>query len=172
VYLPCAGAGIVAVRATASPPGLRLLWRSATGGGPPIVAGGLVWTISQAGWLYGLDPRTGHVRRRATLNGPSGAQSNHFPTSSVGAGLLLAPAGNRVVAFRVGPSSSPAGTAPASHAPSGHATSGHHSRGSLPGGDASTTGLSGGAIAGIVAGSLLVLTGVGWLVWRRTPNRP
>jgi hypothetical protein len=90
----------------------------------------------------------------------------------VGAGLLLAPAGNRVVAFRVGPYSSPAGTAPASHAPSGHATSGHHSQGSLPGGDASTTGLSGGAIVGIVAGSLLVLTGVGWLVWRRTPNRP
>jgi hypothetical protein len=177
VYLPCAGAGIVAVRATASPPGLRLLWRSGTGGGPPIVAGGLVWTISQAGWLYGLDPRTGHVRRKGPLNGPSGAQSNHFPTPSVGAGLLLAPAGNRVVAFRVGPSSSPAGTAPASHAPSshapsGHATSGHHSQGSLPGGDASTTGLSGGAIAGIVAGSLLVLTGIGWLVWRRTPNRP
>src|ERR1700722_10789428 len=46
VYLPCAGAGIVAVRAATSPPGLRLLWRSATGGGPPIVAGGLVWTIS------------------------------------------------------------------------------------------------------------------------------
>jgi hypothetical protein len=166
VYLPCVS-GIVAVAAATSPPGLRLLWRSRTGGGPPIVAGGLVWTISQAGWLYGLDPRTGHVRRQGPLNGPSGAQSNHFPTPSVGAGLLLAPAGNRVVAFRIGPSSSPAGTTPASHAPSRH-----HSQGSLPGGDASTTGLSGGAIAGIVAGSLLVLTGVGWLVWRRTPNRP
>ena len=33
------------------------------------------------------------------------------------AGLLLAPAGNRVVAFRVGPSSSPAGSAAASSAP-------------------------------------------------------
>jgi hypothetical protein len=166
VYLPCVS-GIVAVAVATSPPGLRLLWRSGTGGGPPIVAGGLVWTISQTGWLYGLDPRTGHVRRKGPLNGPSGAQSNHFPTPSVGAGLLVAPAGNRVVAFQAGRASHPAGTAPASHAPSGH-----HSRGSLPGGDAPTTGLSGGAIAGIVAGSLLLLTGVGWLVWRRTPNRP
>ncbi len=167
VYLPCAGAGIVAVRAATSPPGLRLLWSSPTGGGPPIVAGGLVWTISQAGWLYGLDPRTGQVRRKGPLNGPLGGESNHFPTPSVGAGLLLVPAGNRVVAFRVGQSSSsPAGTAPASPAPSGHV-----SLGSQPGGDAATTGLSGGAIAGIVVGSLLVLTAIGWLVWRRVPNR-
>ncbi len=33
------------------------------------------------------------------------------------------------------------------------------------------TGLSGGAFAGIVIGSLAVLTGLGWLVWRRVPNR-
>jgi outer membrane protein assembly factor BamB len=167
VYLPCVS-GIVAVAAAASPPGLRLLWRSGTGGGPPIVAGGLVWTISQAGWLYGLDPRTGQIRRKAPLNGPSGAQSNHFPTPSVGAGLLLAPAGNRVVAFRAGPSrSSPAGTAPASTAPASPP-----SQGFQPGGDAPTTGLSGGAIAGIVVGSLLGLTAIGWLVWRRAPDRP
>ena len=88
VYLPCV-AGIVAVRVTASPPGVRLLWNSRTGGGPPIVAGGLVWTISQGGWLYGLDPGTGQVRRQA----PIGIGANHFPTPSVGAGLLLAPAG-------------------------------------------------------------------------------
>ena len=144
VYLPCAGAGIVAVRAATSPPGLRLLWRSATGGGPPIVAGGLVWTISLTGTLYGLDPQTGQVRQQATI----GAVANHFPTPSVGAGLLLAPAANRVVAFRAaGAAGAPGGqasTAPASTSPASTGPAGHASRGSLPGGNVSTTGLSGG----------------------------
>ncbi len=164
VYLPCVGSGLVAVHAAASPPGLRLLWKSGTGGGPPIVAGGLVWTISLSGTLYGLDPRTGQVRQQAAI----GAVANHFPTPSVGAGLLLAPAANRVVAFRAGQSGSSPGP---THTPS-PAPSGTVSKGALPGGNAPSPGLSGGAIAGIVVGSLLVLTGIGWLVWRRAPNRP
>ena len=163
VYLPCV-AGIVAVRVTASPPGVRLAWNSRTGGGPPIVAGGLVWTISQGGWLYGLDPGTGHVRRQA----PIGTGANHFPTPGVGAGLLLAPAGNRVVAFRIGPSgSSPAspaasGTGPVSTGPPAPATGLVQGGGAAPAG-----GLSGGAVAGIVVASLAVLGGIGWLVWRQ-----
>ena len=104
VYLPCVS-GIVAVAAATSPPGLRLLWRSGTGGGPPIVAGGLVWTISQAGTLFGLDPQTGQARQQAAI----GTLANHFPTPSVGAGLLLAPSANRVVAFRRGGRSGPPG---------------------------------------------------------------
>ena len=168
VYLPCVG-GITAVRVTASPPGVRLLWNSRTGGGPPIVAGGLVWTISQGGWLYGLDAGTGHVRRQA----PIGTGANHFPTPSAGAGLLLAPAGNRVVAFRIGHSgSSPASPALASPAPSGAAPSVQTTHLVQGGGVAPAAGLSGGAVAGIVVGSLVVLSGIGWLVWRRVPNRP
>lgn len=155
VYLPCVS-GILAVRADAAPPGLRLLWASRTGGGPPIVAGGLVWTISRAGWLYGLDPQTGKVRQQA----PAGTGANHFPTPSAGAGLLLAPAGNRVVAFLA------TGAQGAGPAPLGQATPG-----SLPGGDAPAAPLSGGAVAGIVAGSLAVLAGIGWLVRRRLPDR-
>ena len=46
VYLPCVS-GTVAVQVTASPPALNLDWSSAVGGGPPIVAAGLVWTIGQ-----------------------------------------------------------------------------------------------------------------------------
>jgi hypothetical protein len=159
VYLPCVS-GILAVRADASPPGLRLLWSSTIGGGPPIVAGGLVWSISQAGWLYGLDPRTGKVRQQA----PVGTGANHFPTPSAGAGLLLAPAGNRVVTFLA---TGARGPAPATPAPSGEAT-----QGILPGADAPPAPLSGGAVAGIVVGSLAVLAGIGWLVWRRLPNQP
>jgi hypothetical protein len=157
VYLPCT-AGVVAVRVTASPPGLRLLWKTGTGGGPPIVAAGLVWTMSQEGTLYGLDPRTGQVRQRAAI----GRVANHFPTPAVGAGLLLAPAAGRVVAFRAsgGPGSG-SSTAPAAKAsPSARAS-----------GSTAAGGLSGGALAGIVAGSLVVLGGIGRLLWRRAAVR-
>ena len=66
VYLPCLS-GIVAVSVGASPPDLRLAWSSGRGGGPPIVAAGLVWTIGQDGTLYGLDPATGSVRQQAAI---------------------------------------------------------------------------------------------------------
>ena len=168
VYLPCAGSGIVAVRTTTSPPGLRLLWRSGNGGGPPIVAGGLVWTISLTGTLYGLDPQTGQVRQQAAI----GAVANHFPTPSVGAGLLLAPAANRVVAFRAGgpgtpgtpasPAPASPGAAGAGAASPGAASPGGQAGGPAPGGG----GLSGGAIAGIVAGGVVLLGGAGWLLER------
>ena len=169
VYLPCVS-GIVAVAASASPPGLRLLWRSGTGGGPPIVAGGLVWTISLTGTLYGLDPQTGQVRQQATI----GAVANHFPTASVGAGLLLAPAANRVVAFRAtGTPGAPASTAAASAAPASSAPAAQASAPGQAGGpDPGSGGLSGGAIAGIVAGGVLLLGGAGWLLWRRAQARP
>ena len=68
------------------------------GWGPPIVAAGLVWTIGQNGTLYGLDSSTGAVRQQAVI----GAPANHFPTPSVGDGLLLAAAANQVVAFATG----------------------------------------------------------------------
>jgi outer membrane protein assembly factor BamB len=94
VYLPCRS-GIIAVRAASSPPALHLLWSSGTGGGPAIVAAGLVWTIGQNGELYGLDPATGRVRQQVAI----GIPANHFPTPSVGDGLLLAPGADHVVAF-------------------------------------------------------------------------
>ncbi|HEX6933380.1 MAG TPA: PQQ-binding-like beta-propeller repeat protein [Streptosporangiaceae bacterium] len=94
VFLPCLS-GIVAVRAAASPPGLRVLWKSGTGGGPPILAAGLVWTIGQDGNLYGLDPATGKTRRQASV----GVPANHFSTPGVGDGLLLAACAQNVIAF-------------------------------------------------------------------------
>ena len=95
IYLPCLG-GPVALRVTASPPSLRVLWRAGVGGGPPIYAAGLIWTIGQDGILYGLNPTNGLVHQQATIGQPA----NHFPTPSVGDGLLLAPSAYRVVAFR------------------------------------------------------------------------
>jgi outer membrane protein assembly factor BamB len=95
VYIPCLS-GTVAIRVTASPAALRIAWQTQNGGGPPIVAAGLVWTIGQNGVLYGLDPSTGAVRQQATMGTPA----NHFPTPGVGDGILLVASANRVVAFR------------------------------------------------------------------------
>jgi outer membrane protein assembly factor BamB len=94
VYLPCVG-GIAAVRVTRSPASVRLLWRSTAGGGPPIVAAGLVWTMSGDGTLDGLDPATGRIRQQASFTAPV----NHFPTPASAAGLLLVPAADQVIAF-------------------------------------------------------------------------
>jgi outer membrane protein assembly factor BamB len=154
-YLPCLS-GIIAVRATSSPPALHLLWSSGTGGGPPVVAAGLVWTIGQNGTLYGLDRATGQVRQQAAI----GVPANHFPTPSVAGGLLIAPAADTVVAFAApAPGAQPA-TAPATSFPP-------------PTGQAPTAPAHAGwrPIA-IAIAALLVIIGAGWLVRRGRARGP
>ncbi len=158
VYLPCLS-GTIAVRASASPPALRLLWRAPVGGGPPIVAAGLVWTIGQDGRLYGLDPSTGAVRQHVTLGTPA----NHFPTPSVGAGLMLATTAEQVVAFAApspvaAPASSTTTTAlrPTTTAP-----------GTTTSAPASGADTSGWVIAAAVGGGLVAAAGLTWLLLRR-----
>jgi outer membrane protein assembly factor BamB len=159
VYLPCLS-GIIAVRATSSPPALHLLWSSGTGGGPPVVAAGLVWTIGQDGTLYGLDPATGKVRQQVTI----GVPANHFPTPSVADGLLLAPSAENVVAF----SAPAAGTVPAippAASPAPHSSSRPHAAPPAP----AHTRWPG--IAAIAVAALVVLTGLGWFVRRQRGHR-
>jgi polyvinyl alcohol dehydrogenase (cytochrome) len=158
VYLPCFS-GIIAVTAARSPPSLHLDWSSGTGGGPPIRAAGLVWTIGQNGVLYGLGPDTGKIRQQASI----GAVANHFPTPAVADGLMLAPAANDVVAFTAsGSGAAPATTAaPASPAPTSPASTSRPA--TTPG-----LGLSGGAA--IAVGVLVVVGAAGWIVWRRRTN--
>ena len=159
VYLPCLS-GTIAVQASASPPALRLLWRAPVGGGPPIVAAGLVWTIGQDGRLYGLDPSTGAVRQHATI----GAPANHFPTPSVGAGLMLAPTAERVVAFAApSPDATPASSTTTTTAPH-PTTTAPATTTSAP---AAGAGTSGWVIAGAVGGGLVVAAGLIWLLLRR-----
>jgi len=100
VYLPC-GNGVTAVQASTSPPGASVLWTTSTGSsGPAIVADGLIWTIGRnPGTLYGLDPGTGSP----TVQFHLGAVANHFPTPSVGDGLVLAASSSRVHAFTLEP---------------------------------------------------------------------
>jgi hypothetical protein len=146
VYLPCE-AGIIAVQAARSPPALHLLWSSRTGGGPPIVAAGLVWTIGQNGMLYGLDPATGKIRQRASI----GSVASHFPTPTVADGLMLAPAAHDVVAFAASDSGAAAPTTPVS-TPAPARTSVRSSHGTLPG--------------GLVIIGVLVIAGIVWLLSR------
>jgi hypothetical protein len=94
VFVPCVS-GTVAIRTASSPPSLRVLWTSSVGGGPPLVAAGLVWTMGQNGILYGLNPTTGAVRQHVDV----GVPANHFPTPSVGDGELLVPTAYRVSAY-------------------------------------------------------------------------
>lgn len=146
VYLPCL-AGVLALSASDSPPSLHLLWRSGEGGGPPIVAAGLVWTIGQDGILDGLDPATGAVERTASV----GVPANHFPTPGVGDGLLLVPSARHVVAFAAtAPTSPTTGTVPSTTS----TTAGHHG-GSVP--PATTSGLSGGGLAAVVVLSVVAV---------------
>jgi PQQ-like domain len=106
VYEPC-GSGVVAV-ATAPPNNANVLWHTNTGsGGPPVVAGGLVWTIGGS-TLNGLDPNTGNQVQHFSLGG----EANHFPTPTVADGLLLAPSSDRVHAFD-GPAGLPPPPSPA-----------------------------------------------------------
>jgi outer membrane protein assembly factor BamB len=94
-YLPCLH-GILAIRVSLSPPSINVLWQTPTGsGGPPIVAGGLVWTISQSGHLFALNPATGAATEDLSI----GTVVNHFPTPSVVDGVVLAPASDQVIAF-------------------------------------------------------------------------
>jgi outer membrane protein assembly factor BamB len=165
VFLPCFS-GIIAVRAAQSPAGLHLLWSSGTGGGPAIVAAGLVWTIGQNGVLYGLSPATGAVRQQASI----GVPANHFPTPSVADGLLLASSADQVVAFTASataPAAAPAtseSTPAPSRVPASRASSPPTAAASGGGG---AGGLPAGAIAGLVVAGLAAVGGTGWLVWRR-----
>jgi hypothetical protein len=157
-YLPCLS-GVIAVQADASPARLRMLWSSGTGGGPPIVAAGLVWTIGQNGVLYGLNPGTGAVQQQASVGTPA----NHFPTPSAGDGLLLAAAQDRVVAFAASSPGATATTAPAA----GTST--------IPGSRAARNATTSTASKGpssvaevvIVLVGLAVVGAIGWLLWRR-----
>ena len=78
----------MAVQVAASPPAITVLWMSSSGSsGPPMVAGNLVWTISQNAPCTGSTERNG----KAVVQWSIGTVANHFPTPSIGDGLLLAP---------------------------------------------------------------------------------
>lgn len=94
VYLPCTD-GLYALRVQGQR--FSVAWKaSGLNAGPPIVAGGAVWTISRgSGRLHGYDASTGREVASADLG-----SAISFPTPAVSGTLLVAPAGDGVVAFR------------------------------------------------------------------------
>jgi hypothetical protein len=99
VYTPCES-GVVATSVTST--SVTVDWRSTVSGGPPILAGGFLWTISQgSGRMYALNLANGAAVQTISL----GSIANHFPTPTVADGLLLAAATNTVDAFAASPQS-------------------------------------------------------------------
>ena len=159
VYLPCVS-GPVAVQATGDPASLKVLWTSRVGGGPPIVAGGLVWTVGADGVLSGLDPSSGRVVAQADVGRPA----NHFPTPSAGAGLLLVPSAARVVAFTASTPTAPTTTSTT--------TTGRHASATVATGGRSS-GTSPWTLVAAVASAAVVGIGVvAWLLRRRRSRGP
>ena len=108
VYLPC-GSGVEAMQTS---PALSVLWQTPSGTpGPPIMAGGFLWSIGGS-TLFQINPSNGATMNQFAI----GAESNHFPTPSVGDGLLLAPISQQVVAFS-GSAGLPGPPSPAPPAP-------------------------------------------------------
>lgn len=66
--------------------------------GPPVVTGGVVWTVDDnSGTLFGLSAATGHQDYTFQLGNVM-----HFTTPAAGDGMLYVAAGNRVVSFALG----------------------------------------------------------------------
>jgi outer membrane protein assembly factor BamB len=95
VYVPCTN-GLYAVRVGAR--SLSVAWRGPSfRAGPPIVAGGLVWTIDlDGGQLEGLSTGSGRVAFRAGIDSPP-----QFSTPSESGGRLFVSGGRRVIALTI-----------------------------------------------------------------------
>jgi len=121
IYVPCMG-GLTAVSLAANDQSFTAasgLSAPSGAAGPPIFAGGLVWST---GWrstnlLYGLDPASGAVRYQQTMG-----TFDHFATPSAGGGRLFVAAGPKVSALTI--ASFPPGTATGLRASANSATAG------------------------------------------------
>jgi outer membrane protein assembly factor BamB len=98
LFVGCPNDGVKAVRLGAGP-SVQVVWTTASGaGGPPTVAGGLVWSVdSGAGTLDGLDPATGAEVVSVPL-----VPTEHFASPAAADGLLVV-GGAGVVEALAGP---------------------------------------------------------------------
>jgi outer membrane protein assembly factor BamB len=91
VYVPCTD-GLYALRIEGN--SFSTDWKQGSSAGPPIVAGGLVWTIDSGGTLHGYAADSGAPVASVELGSVT-----HFATPAAGGGRLFAPADTQVVAF-------------------------------------------------------------------------
>jgi len=97
VYVPCSS-GLLALRVDQAAPAFKVAWRaSGFAPGPPIVAGGAVWSADAgSGALYALDPETGRQLFQTSVG-----ELAHFATPAASDGLVLVAAGRRLVVLRL-----------------------------------------------------------------------
>jgi outer membrane protein assembly factor BamB len=93
LFVPCTD-GLVALRVNGN--SFATAWKSSSfNAGPPIIAGGAVWSIDiDAGTLTAFAPDSGRVLATESLGSVT-----HFATPSAGGGRLFAPAGSQVIGF-------------------------------------------------------------------------
>jgi outer membrane protein assembly factor BamB len=95
VYLPCNSHGLLRLNISASGT-LIPSWNQVDAGGPPIVAGGFVWSIAKrSGMLLQLNQASGEIDARYRL----GEIANSFPTPSASGSLIIATSSYQVVAL-------------------------------------------------------------------------
>jgi hypothetical protein len=103
IYMDCTN-GVQALSYDQSKHTFTPLWQGPPEAvGPPIVAGGLVWDLSTAGFgngetLYGLDPATGKATYTETLPSPI---VDHFGSPSAAGGRLFVSTGESVTAYQI-----------------------------------------------------------------------
>ena len=96
IFVPCTD-GLVALNATSR--SFSVLWRMASySAGPPIVTGGVVWTLDTSnGVLHGYEAQTG-----IPLYSFQTSHVTRFTTPSTGEGMVLVAAGDEVFSFQIG----------------------------------------------------------------------
>ena len=110
LYVACSD-GVRALAVNTAARTFSTMWQGPSAAkGPPIVAGGLVWTTNWSGaTLYGLNPQTGAVVVQQTT-----PTMEHFSTPSASDGKLFLATGTTVEAYTI---ANPAPPSPAPPAP-------------------------------------------------------
>ena len=91
VYVPCTD-GLHALRVSGN--SFSEVWHAGSSAGPPILAGGVVWSIDNGAILHGYSAGSGGEVANVDLGAVT-----HFPTPAAGGGRLFAPAGSQLIAF-------------------------------------------------------------------------
>ncbi len=91
LFVPCTD-GLRALRVNGN--SFSPVWHAGSSAGPPIVSGGVVWTIDSDATLHGYAPDSGAPVVSVDLGSVT-----HFPTPAAGGGRLFAPADSQVIAF-------------------------------------------------------------------------
>ena len=111
IYVPCSNGLYVFTQSGST---LSTAWNQLPGifTGPPIVAGGDVWTLA-GGSLYGFNATTGTQIVNVSVSGPD----SHFQSPATGGGLIFVPGASSLQAFNLVQGCTTAGLTASSTAP-------------------------------------------------------